>query len=140
MNTLFKFFCMCIVLMTLTACSAIEYRSKGVNEWNGIRVQTVTDTGMLYFKEVDGSATIDFITSLYVGYLRSPRTAWVKEGRHTFKMMYRNGSRQAQGSIWINIEKGKEYIVRMFIEGYRVQFRAFEVGSGKLVGGYTESS
>jgi hypothetical protein len=62
-------------------------------------------------------------------------TKTLTPGRHKVHVRYTMGNWVSGGSLWLDAEAGKAYVVRAHREPRGVQFRIEEVATGKIVGG-----
>lgn len=66
---------------------------------------------------------------------RTPQGVLVEPGKRYIVAKYNNGQAYAFGRLWLDVEKGKTYIVKAQIKNYSVAFWVQDKQTGDRVGG-----
>jgi hypothetical protein len=87
------------------------------------------------FNEKVVLTSIDHKLIAYQLILALNTTKTLTPGRHTLHVRYTQGTLVSRGSLWLDAEAGKAYVVRGHADSRGVLFRIEEVATGRIVGG-----
>jgi len=88
----------------------------------------------LYIFNIDGDSTYSFSSSLLANQ-EHPESALVEPGRHYITVRYDYFATRAYGSLWLDAEAGRNYLIKMAIKGYAIIFWIIDEDTGDVVGG-----